>query len=410
MRWRTAHELGAETPEQVPWVVGGMVAVGCITELDGKAKLAGKTTFLAFMVKAKLVGHTFLGYATEAGPVVWLTEEGSPTFRETLALAGLLERDDLHILTREDTFATEWPDVANEAWRYAKWVGANMLVIDTLPSFARLRGDAENDSGAAAAAMEPLQMAAADGVGVMVTRHDRRAGGEVGESGRGSTAFTGAVDIVLHIARLGGEGRENARQLDGIGRLREIPDRLVIELSGEGYRAVGTEGDLKRQEARELLLEHLPDNEEEAVTLPSLWSLGKEARSGRPAQPPGPLAGTKIAKRTFQQAAEALETEGRLAFRPINPKKHVWWSLPMPGGSVATARGVSSHSEDGPPRPSDGASVATPPSHKGVATVATQGRPATGYTEPEAPAESVSNHTASEPDEDDLASWLEGDI
>jgi hypothetical protein len=42
-------------------------------------------------------------------------------------------------------------------------VGAGVLIVDTVSQFAGLRGDAENNSGDALAAVEPLQAAAAEG-------------------------------------------------------------------------------------------------------------------------------------------------------------------------------------------------------------------------------------------------------
>src|SRR5436190_1586116 len=86
------------------------------------------------------------------------------------------------------------PGAGDEATR----LGA-LLVVDTLPQWAGLRGDSENSSGAALEAIEPLQRATAAGVGVVLVRHDRKGSGEVGESARGSTAFGGAVDVILQL-------------------------------------------------------------------------------------------------------------------------------------------------------------------------------------------------------------------
>ena len=52
--------------------------------------------------------------------------------------------------------------------------------------------------GDALAALRPFQRAAAAGLAVVAVRHERKGGGEVGESGRGASAFVGGVDI--HVA------------------------------------------------------------------------------------------------------------------------------------------------------------------------------------------------------------------
>src|SRR6185436_12737761 len=93
--------------------------------------------------------------------------------------------------------------------------------VDTVSQFAGLRGDAENNSGDALAAIEPLQEAAAQGLAVIAVRHERKGGGEVGESGRGSSAFSGAVDIVVAIRRGEGQTKPTVRVLHTLSRFTE---------------------------------------------------------------------------------------------------------------------------------------------------------------------------------------------
>ena len=59
LRFRTAADIANDTPQSVPWIVEGWVAEGSITEVDGKVKLAGKTTFLLAMSRKVLDGHLF---------------------------------------------------------------------------------------------------------------------------------------------------------------------------------------------------------------------------------------------------------------------------------------------------------------------------------------------------------------
>lgn len=332
LEFKTAHQRNTERPASVDWVIRNIAAVGVITELDGTQKLSGKTTLIAFAVRAKLDGLPFLGQPTAAGPVVWLTEESWATLQEPLREAGLLDRDDLHILCREDAFGVTWEEVARQAREKVLDVGANLVIADTLSSLAGLKGDEENSSGGAAAAMRPVHELVSAGVAVWLTRHDRRAGGEVGESGRGSTGFAGAADMIFRLARLGGDGRASLRKLEYVGRVRGVPDSLIVELTDTGYAAVGTTADMKRQEARSLLLEHLPDSEDLAVTLPTLWTTEDKTKD----RPAGPLAGSKIGKTTWRETAETLLAEGLLGRRQINAQKQVWWC-------VSGARGSGGH-------------------------------------------------------------------
>lgn len=357
LRFRTAREIAEATPDRPEWIVEGMLVAGAITELDGKAKLAGKSTFAASLVRAVLEDESFLNRETRPGPVVWLTEEHDATFRQTLRRCRLEHHDDLVVLRYADTIGTDWAEVVHQARREASKHHAVLLVVDTLPRFAGLAGDEENSAGAAMVAMDPLILAAGDGLAVLASRHDRRSGGEVGESGRGSTAFTGSVDIVLHLSRLGGEGRANIRQLDGIGRFDGIPDRLVIELGEDGYQPLGSESDLRLKEAKTLLLEHLPETEADAVTLPSLWAQPKDATADKAAVPGGPLADSKLSKNTWYRAAEALVEAGNVEQRVISARKTVWWC-------VSHARGALGHAVSGDPGASADASVSRAPSLK----------------------------------------------
>ena len=101
-------------------------------------------------------GADFLGVATRKGPVVYLTEQSSPTFREALRRANLLERDDFYVLFWADTRGVQWAAVVQAAVDKCKEVGAELLVVDTLPQFAGIAGDGENSAGAAMEAMRPL--------------------------------------------------------------------------------------------------------------------------------------------------------------------------------------------------------------------------------------------------------------
>jgi hypothetical protein len=117
--------------------------------------------------------------------------------------------------------------VVRAAIARCKEVGAETLLVDTLRQFAGLRGDAENNSGDALRAIEPLQRAAAEGLAVIVDRHERKGGGEVGESGRGSSAFAGAVDILLSLRRPEGRARATMRVLHALSRFRRRSRAVV---------------------------------------------------------------------------------------------------------------------------------------------------------------------------------------
>lgn len=270
IKFHTARDVAAITPEEVSWIMGPWVAEGSITEVDAKIKI-GKTDWLTHGCRQVLDGLPFMGEPTSKTPIVYLSEQPPRSFRETLRRADLLDRDDFHILFWHDTAGADWPAVVRAATEKAVEVGAKLLITDTLPQFAGLRGDAENNAGAALEAMEPLQAAASvHGLAVVIVRHERKGGGEVGDSARGSSAFGGSVDVVISLRRGDGNTRPTIRVIHALSRFDETPDTLVIERTPDGYIALGDEIAVAASEARTSILEHAPKTEENALTKPEL--------------------------------------------------------------------------------------------------------------------------------------------
>ena len=278
--FRTAREFVATLPESPRWALFGYVPFGCLVELVGKAKAAGKTTWLLYLVAALVNRAPFLGHATSGGPVVFLTEQPGASLRAALHRTGLANRADLSILSWRDARGTPWPDVVAAAFAECRRIGAVLLVIDTLPAFAGIRGDAENDAGAALEAIAPVQEGMSDDLAVIVVRHERKMGGEVGDSARGSSAFTGAVDVVLRLARKVDAQRPTIRTLTALSRFDETPPELVIELTDAGYVALGDEVAIALSEARGAVLDALEGGE--ALTRVQLEAAAMAASGAKP--------------------------------------------------------------------------------------------------------------------------------
>lgn len=236
--YHTGLEIGLTTTDEPDWLCRGFVATQAITEIDGKVKAAGKTTFALHLVAAILHGEPFMGYATSPCKTVYLTEQQPAPFREALERAGLLQTGpDLRIVFRREVGHLAWPDLIAALVADATHDGYMLLVIDTLAKLAGIRD--ENDAAAAAAAMVPLQDAAHDGMAVVVCRHERKGGGSVGESARGSSAFSGDVDVIVQLRRPEGNQPSNRRVIETLSRYTETPEKVVVELVDEGYVLLG---------------------------------------------------------------------------------------------------------------------------------------------------------------------------
>lgn len=270
----TAKELGALTEPEPDWIVTGLLARGVTTELSAWIK-AGKTTFAMYMIKAALASAPFLGAKTKPPKaVLYLSEEGRTTLRAALARAGLIEEERLYVLSRRELrhLNLTWAELISATIKFAEAVGADVLVVDTLSRLAGLTGSDENESGTAGGVMDALDDAAAAGLAVLLLRHDRKGGGEVGESARGSSAFGGAADILLHLVRHVKNLGSKRRRLEIVGRLDDASE-LVIELTDMGYLLVGDAEAVELEDAKRTLIGILPGPDEEPMVREQIGEL-----------------------------------------------------------------------------------------------------------------------------------------
>jgi len=293
LRFRSGADIATAENERIEWILPGYAVRGGITELGAKVKV-GKTTLLMNLVRALAEGRDFLGRSTLKTPTVYLTEQPVASFRQAVERADLLGRTDFHTLQYSDTQGVPWGEVAAAAVAECVRNGALLLVVDTLPQFASLKGDSENNSGDALDAMRPLLLAATRGIGVILTRHERKSGGDVGDSGRGSSAFAGAVDIVLSLRRREGNAKPTHRVLQAVSRFSETPSDLLVELTETGYVSLGDPRDAALQETKRMINAVAPNSESDALELKELSDT------------------IKVARTTVQRALEELSIDGTL--------------------------------------------------------------------------------------------------
>jgi hypothetical protein len=153
------------------------------------------------------------------------------------------------------------------------------VVVDTLTQFAGIEGDSENNTGDALAATRPLQQAAAEGISVLDSRHERKSGGTVGDSGRGSSAYGGAADIILSLRRPEGKHKRNVRLLQALSRFDETPTDLLIELTEAGYRSLGEPGDVAIEQEQTNIMAALPNEKTKALDIEALCAATDMSRA-----------------------------------------------------------------------------------------------------------------------------------
>jgi hypothetical protein len=116
----------------------------------------------------------------------------------------------------------------------------------------------------------------------------------VGDSGRGSSAFAGAVDIVLSLRRPEGNSSKAQRVIRAISRFSETLPELLVELTDDGYVALGEPHEAAVREAKDLIVAIAPESEAEAVDIEAL------------------MRGSNVPRATAQRAIKELLREKKL--------------------------------------------------------------------------------------------------
>jgi len=292
VRFRTAAELSNAISAEVVFISEPYVVAGAIAEISGKIKASGKITFLLAMCRSVLDRQQFMGYPS---PIVYVTEQPDASFRVAIGRAGLDQREDFLILSYKDTLSSDWEAIVQAAHAKCAEIGSRLLCVDTLPQFAGMEGSSENDSGSAMKAVRPLLGLTSEGIAVVVVRHDWKSGGDVGDAGRGSTAWGGAADTLINITRGDGNSLSTVRNLSCISRFDGPPEKLVIDLRDGEYVALGTQTMVALSRAKDEILKVVPGCEAEAMKTGDII----EAAAG-------------VNKTIGQQALDELFEEGSL--------------------------------------------------------------------------------------------------
>jgi hypothetical protein len=256
------RELVSASRGKVDWIAKPFVVRGGITEVTGKIKAAGKTTFILDLVRAVLSGQEFLGYPTRKTRVIFLTEQPRSSFSVALERAGLLRSDRLRILPWANARGVKWAHIVKRVREECREFHARLVVVDTVFYFAYKSGMDENSSGSAIEIMQPLGELASHGIAVVAIRHERKDSGDVGDVGRGSSAFGGVPDILISIRRPSGGHRPTMRELRMESRFSETPSELMVELTPTGFVNCGSGADVEFRRALKQIREAISSHKD----------------------------------------------------------------------------------------------------------------------------------------------------
>jgi AAA domain len=307
-RDESAADLCAAEPEDTPWLVPGFIAQAAVTELDGKVKL-GKTSLALDMMRGVLAGGRFLGLQCQKTSVVYMSEQGRPSFTKALRRAGLDQAATLYPIFWLEHRDLSWPELVQYAVAKCQRVGSKLLVVDTISKLAGIKQ--ENEAGAMAAAVEPLQAVANQAqIGVLAPRHERKSGGEVGDSGRGNSQMTGDADMVVQLVRPEGNHPRNRRLLNRLSRFDDEASILIERQEDNTFVSLGEPGDFAADQFKAAILEAIPADED--IATPDL----EERLNGRDDKgEPKRLTGTqrKMLAELVAEGAAKQSGEGKKA-------------------------------------------------------------------------------------------------
>lgn len=222
----TTRELTELKPEPMDWIVEPILAAGAITMLTGLMKAAGKSTFGKDLATAIACGEDFLGWPTQQGSVIYVTEESPDVFMHSLQESHprLLETDNVIPIFQTDLFGLTWEETVEEAVFEAYARGAKLVIFDTLMDLAGVSD--ENSSAEAQRVMPLLKRAQGAGLSVLLLVHSPKAQDlPIETSFRGHGSWFGAVDQGLAL-RPG--PADNLRKLEALGRLSRGRDEWEL--------------------------------------------------------------------------------------------------------------------------------------------------------------------------------------
>jgi hypothetical protein len=262
LRGYSVDEMRHMAPESFDWLVEGFLGRGLFTTLSSKPKI-GKTTLLCAAISAMAQGTDFLGRKTSSCPVVYLTEEGVPTFWEVLSRTGLQDHKSITIVPGEEAYGLSWEEIIEDVRGLIEPLGKVLLVVDTLTDFVSLPNDWENSSGPVKQVLRPLRAIAREGHAVLGILHQGKGGGSVRDSIRGSSAFAGDPDILTALYER--SGFASGRTLEATGRPTGSVWKRQVEFDGQTYHVAGDVDTSKRDEAEQVILDMLPADESDAM-------------------------------------------------------------------------------------------------------------------------------------------------
>lgn len=233
---RTAGQLLEDVPEEVDWLIPGIVAPGWTIKLAAREK-TGKGTLVWYLISCLERGEPTVFGPGRSEPVTTfvLTEEPDESTREKVAAYGV---EHARIVGGHEFAGLTWTEKVARISESAEASGAGLVFVDNVSRAAGIEDESGPELGHRAA--ELADSLRARGIAGIIDHHHKKGAGNIADKSRGGTALAGAMDVNVEMEAVGGTGSRQ-RKLTARGRLRATNWERTIELSVDGtdYAQVG---------------------------------------------------------------------------------------------------------------------------------------------------------------------------
>jgi hypothetical protein len=258
----SAADLLSEPPEPIEWVWDKYIPKGSLTLLSAYMKV-GKSTFAYPLAISVAQGRSFLGYETQKGGVLILAvEEHKRDIRLRLERFEMKENDPIYIHARGLKHSSK---TFKEIRKFITENEISLVLLDTLSRFWNIKN--ENDNAEVIQLISPiLDLAHETDTAILLVHHDRKGGGDYGESIRGGSALFANVDQALLLKpRTGGDTTQ--RILKTLGRYSESPGELIVGLNEDEWIVHGTPKEMGVEGDKRKILEAISEYPKDVKTL-----------------------------------------------------------------------------------------------------------------------------------------------
>lgn len=226
VKWKLSELWKSESIMRPPaHVVPRLAWEGRSTLLAAREK-AGKSTLIGYVTARVSTGQEFLGEYCVRGDVliVGLEEYLGDVARRLKRFGADGDR-----VTLVDGFMGEATRAAEIA-AHIEEITPVLVVVDSLVAFANDRGIDENDAAMATIVQPLTDMAHATGTALIIVHHANKSAGKA----RGSTAITGATDVVCEFFTPDEEADPTNRRVRSVGRVPLIR-QYDMRFDGDAY-------------------------------------------------------------------------------------------------------------------------------------------------------------------------------